>query len=113
MGYMYYVNLGSKGYIAPDGTYPQSGFGLNNVSYFHDLQSDHYWSGTEYSANPDLAWVFYFGSGYQYNFGKGITFYAWAVRDGDVGPVPVPGAVWLLGSGLIGLLAMRKKFRKT
>jgi hypothetical protein len=27
----------------------------------------------------------------------------------DVAPVPVPGAVWLLGSGLIGLLGMRRK----
>jgi len=26
--------------------------------------------------------------------------------------VPIPGAVWLLGSGLIGLFAMRRKFRK-
>jgi hypothetical protein len=27
-------------------------------------------------------------------------------------PVPVPGAVWLLGTGLAGLAALRKKFRK-
>jgi hypothetical protein len=26
--------------------------------------------------------------------------------------VPIPGAVWLLGSGLIGLVALRKKFKK-
>jgi len=26
--------------------------------------------------------------------------------------VPVPGAIWLLGSGLIGLLGLRRKFRK-
>jgi hypothetical protein len=25
--------------------------------------------------------------------------------------VPIPGAVWLLGSGLIGLLGLRKKFK--
>lgn len=28
-----------------------------------------------------------------------------------VAPVPLPGAVWLLGSGLIGLLGLRKKFK--
>ena len=26
--------------------------------------------------------------------------------------IPLPQAVWLLGSGLIGLLAVRRKFRK-
>ena len=26
--------------------------------------------------------------------------------------VPIPGAVWLLGSGLIGLVGLRKKFKK-
>jgi hypothetical protein len=26
-------------------------------------------------------------------------------------PVPIPGAVWLLGSGLIGLIGIRRKFR--
>lgn len=27
-------------------------------------------------------------------------------------PVPIPGAVWLLGSGLIGIVGIRKKFKK-
>ena len=27
-------------------------------------------------------------------------------------PVPIPGAVWLLGSGLIGLAGARRKFKK-
>jgi len=33
----------------------------------------------------------------------------------EVGPstVPVPGAVWLLGSGLIGLVGFRRKLRKS
>jgi hypothetical protein len=29
-----------------------------------------------------------------------------------IDPVPVPGAVWLLGSGLIGLFGLRRKFKK-
>lgn len=28
-------------------------------------------------------------------------------------PVPIPGAVWLFGSGLIGLVGIRKKFRQS
>ena len=27
-------------------------------------------------------------------------------------PVPIPGAVWLLGSGLIGIVGVRRKFKK-
>ena len=27
-------------------------------------------------------------------------------------PVPLPGAVWLLGSGLLGLVGLRRKFKK-
>jgi hypothetical protein len=36
---------------------------------------------------------------------------AWAVHDGNVSTVPVPAAVWLFGSGLLGLIgvARRKK----
>ncbi len=30
----------------------------------------------------------------------------------EIDPVPIPGAVWLLGSGLIGLVGLRRKFRK-
>lgn len=29
----------------------------------------------------------------------------------DPSPVPIPGAVWLLGSGLIGLVGLRRKFQ--
>jgi hypothetical protein len=114
MGYMYYVNLGNKGLVATDGTDPQPGWGLNNVGPFINLQSYDYWSGTEYSANPGLAWDFLFYYGLQ---GLGVKdpdeyHYAWAVRDGDVSAVPIPGAGWLLGSGLIGLVEFGRKFRK-
>jgi len=30
----------------------------------------------------------------------------------DPTPVPIPGAVWLLGSGLIGMVGIRRKFKK-
>lgn len=31
---------------------------------------------------------------------------------GEIAPVPIPGAIWLLGSGLIALIGIRRKFRK-
>ncbi len=32
---------------------------------------------------------------------------------GETTVIPIPGAVWLLGSGLIGFVAVRRKFRKS
>ena len=32
--------------------------------------------------------------------------------DGKANNVPIPGAIWLLGSGLIGLAGLRRKFQK-
>jgi len=41
---------------------------------------------------------------------KDIRIFAWAVHDGDVAAVPLPGAVWLLGSALLGLAgAIRRR----
>ena len=37
--------------------------------------------------------------------------YAWVVQSGDVGAVPVPAAVWLFGSGLIGMIGLMRKKR--
>ena len=30
----------------------------------------------------------------------------------DISAVPIPGEVWLLGSGLIGLVGIRRRFQK-
>ena len=35
--------------------------------------------------------------------------YAWAVQSGDISAVPVPAAVWLFGSGLIGLAGFDRR----
>lgn len=43
-------------------------------------------------------------------FSLQFTAYSSAYEEGS--PVPVPGAVWLLGSGLIGLVGTRKKLKK-
>lgn len=117
MGHLFYISLGNLGYYDTDGNYPQSGWGLANTGPFENLYGEPtntqwYWSGTERSTNPEQAWIFYFYDGEQSIDGKSINVpWAIAVLDGDV-VVPIPGAVWLLGSGFIGIVWIRKKFKK-
>ncbi len=61
--------------------------------------------------NSSNAWVFNFNIGSQRNLDELVSLFAWAVRSGDVSAVPVPAAVWLFGSGLIGLLGIAKRKR--
>jgi hypothetical protein len=43
---------------------------------------------------------------------NGSTSYAVEVLTSTltVSPTPIPGAIWLLGSGLVGLVGIRRKF---
>ena len=82
-----------------------------NYALFSNIQT-YYWSATSYYIRPsEIAWRFAFRFGEQGSGPKNSSNYAWAVHDGDVGAVPIPSAVWLFGSGLIGLvgIARRKK----
>ena len=54
----------------------------------------------EYAYSPGTGTYF----SYLPNMGTGFRVY------GDAAPVPVPGAVWLMGSGLVGLIGLRRKF---
>jgi hypothetical protein len=100
MGNLYYNVLGNA-----------AGGPLTNTSPFSNVQSNHYWSSTEVAPNPSSAWFFGFNSGSQSHISKGVGKFGWAVQSGNVGAVPVPGAVWLFGSGLIGLLGLARRKR--
>ena len=120
LSYMYYVNLGLKGFYSPAGEY-QPDFGIfGNGSYLggqadvglvKNLQSFVYWSGTAIATDPgSSAWIFDTGDGDQDDFNHGGQFYAWAVLPGDVAaavPEPETYAMLLAGLGLLGMAARR------
>ena len=77
-----------------------------NYNLFTNVQSDVYWSSTEYDGG---ARYFNILCGYQDNIPKPFQSYAWAVRPGDVAAVPVPGAFWLFGSALVCLMGLKRR----
>ena len=118
LSYMYYVNLGRKGYSSASGAY-QPDFGVTGIGAFgsqkdvglvRNLQSYVYWSGTAYAPSPAVyAWGFSTYDGIQGNFNQSDGFFAWAVHDGDIAVVPVPGSVALLAGGLALLGAVSRR----
>jgi len=100
LGHMYYYNLGGTGNDLT-GTQVVGDVTLTGVRSF-------YWSGTEFGISN--AWKFNFIFGSQNFWNKLIpSDFGWAVRSGDVGAIPVPAALWLFGSGLLGLVAMARR----
>ena len=110
MAYMYYVTLGNLAYYDTSGAAAQPGWGLINTGLFSDVRISSYWSATESVpiSGLSMAWYFYAGNGNQGSGTTNYSSYAWAVHEGDVSAVPVPAAVWLFGSGLLGLLGVAR-----
>ena len=78
----------------------------NSTTPFSNVQSDWYWSSTLTGSFP---YFFDFTDGSFTIASKNTNIAAWAVYDGDVGAVPVPAAIWLFGSGLLGLVGMARR----
>lgn len=108
MGHLFYESLSNKGMKATDGTYPQPGAGLYNSFDFKYLAYVYY-SGTQYSPDPNSAWYFDFNTGYQDYTNTGSVFLnAMAVHPGDIVPAPEPSTLIIFGWGLLCIALVRK-----
>jgi len=107
---LYYNVLGNLAYYDTSGNPAQPGYGLQNTGPFSNVQSVVYWTATEYAPSTNGAWFFGMGNGRQLaSTSKGNRMHGWAVQSGDVSAVPVPAAVWLFGSGLLGLVGVARR----
>lgn len=101
-GNLFYNELGSfKSFAIKDIT-----------ATFDNEQYTGYWLATEVRLSPDAAYRFgtgRFTGGEQVAYFKTSQFYAWAITPGQVAAVPVPGAVWLFGSGMLGLVGLKRQ----
>ncbi len=111
MGHLYQVSLGNLGRYDVNGD-PVDNSGLLNTGPFVNLDDFSYWSATEYAGETPAArvWRYTFEVGALELVYKVETWpLAMAVREGDVAAAPVSPAVLLLGSGLVGLLALKRR----
>jgi len=77
---------------------------------FDGVQSNVYWSGTEYAPNPSFAWGFSTSGGFWNVANKGDAWYAVAVRPGDVtASVPEPQALALALLALGATVVARRR----
>ena len=112
LAYMFFNNLGNRSFFDVNGNEQPPNFGLQNVGVFIGLSAGGYWSLTDYALSERRTQNFNFYNGLQESVDDEATSNVWAVHDGDIAAVPIPSAIWLLGSGLIGFIGIRRKIRK-
>ena len=93
--------------------FEQYGISISSPGDFTNVQQ-WYHSSTEYTPLAGHVWAHSFSDGDQGPTAKFDTWFAWAVRSGDVGGamVPVPAAAWFFSSALVLLGGLSRRWRK-
>lgn len=75
------------------------------------MRTDFYW---QWSFTRSWSQSGYLLNGpYKTTLGGGNSRYAWAVRSGGPAIVPVPPSIWLVGSGVVGLIGISRRRDKS
>jgi hypothetical protein len=105
LGHLFYAELG--------GVAGQSIVTTHNANYslFRNLTPLPYWTGTEYTADASIAWIFNPNYGTQSLNSKTFNNFVMVVRPGDVAAVPELDTRVLLSAGLVlaGWVACRRR----
>lgn len=83
---------------------PNSKSPLTGTGPFSNVQPSFYWTESRSGYAVGTAWYFLFIGGVSgYSSEDASYMYAWAVHSGDVAPVPLPSALWLMVTALMSL----------
>ena len=130
LGHMYFNNLANLSIYDVDDDH-QPGYGVINRDFtdgdsgnsvsISNLGNTKYWFNELADSNPwgplelPSAWTFDIHLGSHAVYERHKTYHSWAVHPGDIAiiktQVPVPAAMWLLSTALLGLAGVKRRYR--